>query len=484
MANDSRGLSVAPGHRAFEMAFAALMVLCAVVLLATPYPWLAFAPPALLFVLAVVGRIPAVAFYLMVFLVPFGAYRKFGSADQTINIPWVLAVLLLVVLLAVDLPRRELIARLRSNLWPLLLLFLGLSTVSTLLSDYPQTSVRNLAYLVAAFAYVSFGMLLIDSRGLRRTLPAVLIASVSLGSLSAVAGYVFKLPFFTIATEGAKTRGTGLATDPNNLALMTIFVLPLVVFFLLRARSPLWRVLMVPLLLVNVAAVGTTFSRGGFAVLIICGIFLLAEHARRLRPRHFGFVALAASVAALLVISLVPANYWARQKSLGRGVAADTAIARRASYLVVGKEAVWAAPLFGAGPGAFQDLYAASPFARMFAKEDSEGFFERFYRRRAHNTYLEVAVGTGIPSLLLFLVLLGRAYGNYSRAAAAFERKNDPWTAGLVRSYRIGFLVVAVYFLIYSDLYHKYLLLALALSQATLTVAADADAGTPPPPPA
>lgn len=465
MRSEERSPTTNLGRRLFEVSIAALLILPALALLTTAWPWLAFLPLLGLVGFLVIGRIPRIAYYLLVFLVPFGAYRNIASGQQEFKLPWVVALALLLVLLAVDIPRREILRRLRSNLWLFLGAFLVVSAVSALLSGYPLTAAKNLALLPAAVVYIVFGVLLIDRDGLRRTLPAVLITSVSLGSLMAILGYYFKIAAFADNAGTTSVRGIGFSSDPNNMSLMIIYSLPLISFFILHARSRFWRLCMVLILLLNVAAVVSTFSRGGFLMLLACGCLLLFEHGRRLRPKHLGFVLLAVAMGVLLVFAAVPSEYWERQKTIALGTKADRAIGRRASYVLVAKDAVLKHPFLGSGPGSFIDIFSSSGYAHQYSREE-EGV--KSYRRYAHNTYLEVVVGTGLLGLLVFLLLLRQAFSNYSVAARAFRERQDPWMEGLVRSYRISFVMVALYLLIFSDLYHKYLLLSLALSQVVL----------------
>jgi len=469
MRSEERSKVANLGRGLFEVSVAALLILPAVALLATSRPWLAFLPLLGLVGFLVIGRIPRIAYYLLVFLVPFGAYRNIASGEQEFRIPWVVALALLLVLLAVDMPRREILRRLRSNLWMFLGAFLVVSVVSTLLSGYPLTAAKNLALLLAAVGYFVFGIILIDREGLRRTLPAVLITSVSLGSLMALLGYYFKIAAFADNAGTTSVRGTGFSSDPNNMSLMIIFSLPLISFFILHAKSTFWRVCMVLILLLNIAAVVSTFSRGGFLMLLVCCCLLLFEHGRRLRPKHVGFVLLVAALGVLLVFATVPTEYWERQKTLALGTQADRAIGRRASYVLVAKDAVLKHPFLGSGPGSFIEIFSSSRYAHQYSREE-EGV--KSYRRYAHNTYLEVVVGTGLLGLLVFVLLLRQAFSNFSAAARAFHERRDPWMARLVRSYRISFVMVGLYLLIFSDLYHKYLLLSLALSQVVLAAAA------------
>ena len=112
-----------------------------------------------------------------------------------------------------------------------------------------------------------------------------------------------------------------------------------------------------------------------------------------LRSQHFGFVFLFAGIIFTTVIAVTPPSYWERQVSLTKWQ--DSSIGRRQAYLIVGWQSFKEHPFLGSGTGTFRDLYSKSNYARVFAKEGSTT------RRFAHNTYVEVLVGSGILGFLI-----------------------------------------------------------------------------------
>jgi O-antigen ligase len=154
---------------------------------------------------------------------------------------------------------------------------------------------------------------------------------------------------------------------------------------------------------------------------------------------------------------LTPQSYYNRLGSLGDDQ--DFALRRRASYLVIAKRLVTESPILGSGPDTFSYRYAETETGRRFKRKWETG------RRDAHNTYIEVIVGSGVIGLALFLAILLFALRSMSSAIRQFTAKGRNDLALLSVAYRMAMISLLIYLLIFSDVYHKYLLLALAASQ-------------------
>ncbi len=446
-----------------------ILAAASLALLASPWYRLAWLPPLGLIFLLFLHRVPEVGFYLIVFLIPFGGFRKI-EGPVTINLPWIIAFVLVFVVAIHLLPGKRIPPGLRSNLWPWLLAWFAVSLISTALSSYFRTSLENVALLAAGFLFIGLGMILVKAEALRVTLPCVLVGSVSLSSLLAVVGYYLHIPFLAERHGDILVRGVGGAIDPNNLSLMALYVIPFLVYGIVAIRRWGLRLLCAALILVNLLAIVTTYSRGGALMLAATGLLLLFEYRHRLSPRNVGLMISVVGLALVAFLLLVPQSYWERQASLFSWE--DTALSRRSSYVVVGWDASLNHPVLGSGPGTFRDLYAESDFSARYAKAHSTR------RRFAHNTYLEVLVGTGLLGLFLFVGALIAALRNYSSVVRRLHAAGDLRTAALVRSYRIAFVVVSLYLLIFSDVYHKLLLVSLAASQVVLHLAPPAQGRT------
>lgn len=447
-----------------------VLFLCVIVLsaglLTTSHYLFALLPGLVILFLLFLATFPETGYYMIIFLIPFGAYRGLSETYPFLKIHWILAFCLLLLMAFRFLVQKKASVNLRSSLWPWFLILLVISLISALTSQFPETSFGNLFLLVVSYMFFALNLMFLSPKGFSKTLPQVLILSVSIGALMGITGSVFKIPFFVKGLGAPLTRSVGASTDPNNFSLMVIFTLPLLAHWFFMSRRMVAKVFIALLFCVNILGVVFTYSRGGALVLSLTLLLLFIEHMRKFRPKHLGFVAVFATLSLLLTIILVPSYYWERQKSVVR-TEEDSALARRISYLHVGWEAFRHNPLLGSGPGTFKLMYAKSDAALQFEREEDK------LRRYAHNTYLEYLVGTGILGFIVFLIILRIAFKQFSQAKRTYQLRDNREMFSLVTAYQISYLSLLAYLFIFSGVYHKYLLVALALSQTAFNLSHD-----------
>ncbi|WP_295578543.1 O-antigen ligase [uncultured Lamprocystis sp.] len=450
-------------------ALVGLVVLASALPLLTAYPLLALIPGLGVVFLLVIGRRPEFGLYAIVFLIPFGNFRDLGGPLENIRIHWLLALVLLLIVAARLLSDSTFVARFRSNLWPWFLLFLAASLLSTFFSDYQGSAAAEVVLTLVAIVFFGLTIALTDQIGVTRHLPIVIATSVSLGSLLAVIGSVFHIGLFS---EGDTfSRSTGGTADPNALAMQIIFGLPFVVFFMTHTRRHLVRLLALVMLFINVGAMVGTFSRSGALVVTLVLLTLFFINARKIRPRQLGLL-FAGAVAVLLLASLMlPQSFWQRQETLVSS-GTDRSLNRRGSYLIVARDALIARPLLGYGPGTFRDLYEVSDWAQRYDRKGSTN------RRFAHNTYIEVLVGTGLLGFFFFAGLLITAMRNLLRTRRLFLVQGDGYHADEVLHHLVAFGFLLLYMAMFSDVFQKFMLLSIGLSAVWLRTALAAAAET------
>ena len=431
-----------------------LVSLFSIALLATPYFFLALGPSALVLGYLWLSRWPESGYYFIVFLIPFGAYRGY----KFIQIPWLLAFGLLMIVILQYLPRKRLPQRASFTLWPWLIGFFMINTVATLMTPYPLTAFKNLIMFAIAYLFIFLGLIFISPKGMLRTMPAILVTSISLCAFLAVLGYFFNIPLFAEkVTSGSFKRGLGGTTDPNNLALMIIVVFPFLVYYLFYTDRFIVRCLALLLMGINVLGLVTTFSRSGALVLIVvCGL-LLIEHFRLIKPKLLGILIGGAGICLILFYFMIPEGYLERQMSVLETT--DKSMGRRTSYLYVAWDSFKENPILGTGPGTFPDIYATTDYARKFTSPNKSP------RRFAHNSYLEIMVGSGLLGLLTFLFSMGSAFINFFQAQAKFFRAGDLKATALVKTFKISFTGLCIYLMVFSEPLHKHLLVMLVMSQ-------------------
>lgn len=425
-----------------------LVVTATLVVLATPSFPLALLPPlAALGGLALFSR-PEWGFLAVVALIPFGAFRGlllFGLAAG-------LAAVSLVRGIRQPAPA----GHLRTNLWPWLLGFLGWMLISSLASPYRAAAMAEYPAFLFNYAFFALYLYFASERATRQTVPVVLTLGITLGAALAIAGFYLRIPYFVEDNEGF-LRGSGGSVSAPALALSILYAVPFLVHWTLTAPRGWMRALAAAAIPVNLVGMVTTYSRGGALVMVFLTGLLTLQHRRLFRPRHVMLLAVFVPLALLLASLLVPPSYWKRQVSLADSD--DFSIGRRTTYLRVAREAFAERPIVGYGLEAFRELYAISDEARAFVRKSQEDL-----RRRAHNTYIEAAIGGGAIGLIFFLGLLGTAAWNLHHACRNARARGDVELGGIAAAYRLAFVGMCVYFLIYSNIDNKYLIFSLPFS--------------------
>ncbi len=421
-------------------------------LLASPWPYLAPLAVFGLFAGAALYRHPAWGLVGMVALVPLeGLFQGSGVSGAKL-----LGGALVAITAARLLLRHTSVEQLRSNLWQPLLLWLLLLGLSLLYSRYQGVSLSSAREL--AVGLVLFLVTLVVGRSLDLYwVCRALVVSVAATCIMALVS----------PERQAGGRAIGLLADANYFALLIAVALPPALLLVRQASSGWRRILWGSLTLALLLGLIRTDSRSGLLVVLL-SITLLAWFYRadwqRIRPRHLGFVMLAAGLAGILAATMLPPAYVDRVKalaSLGAGsAAADPSLGRRSSYLLVGADMVRDNPLLGAGLGTFPQYYARTGYASGF----SEHMGEPDLFRRAHNTYLELFGELGIPAGLLFLFILGMALRNFLGARAHALDSGDRDTAALATHLGVSLFALALFLLFLSSPNHKYLWILLALS--------------------
>ncbi|GBE02883.1 O-Antigen ligase [bacterium BMS3Abin08] len=443
--------------------FVLLIVGTSVALLATPYYKFAVLPGVLLLLMLLLGRYPQAGFYLIVFLIPFDAYRALSPSYQYLTISKLVGIWIIIVVLFNFIFNKRQIEEMRSVLWKWLILFFVVNIISTLMSRNFYSSLLELQTIIIPYFFFALSLILITERGFYKTLPVILIVSVSIGSFLLIIGYIFDIPLFTygLALKTLK-RGIGTSRNPNVFAMMVIFTLPLLSHWFFSSRRTMVKLSVLAAFIMNVVAIILTYSRSGAILLSLVLLILLFWNLRRFRPRYLGFVTSAALIALLATIAFMPSGYWKFQKTVTDTM--DRSIGARTSYLIVGWRIFKEDPIIGSGPGTFAQLYSRSEYAAHYAD------IVNTYLMDAHNSYLEVVVGTGLLGLSIFLIIIWTGLRNFHLAQQRFRADGREDIASLVGAYSLSYISIVLYFLVFSGTYHKYFWLSLGLSQVALNL--------------
>lgn len=438
-----------------------LLIIATVGLLTTPYYYLAPLPSIGIFLTMALWKKPLYGFLLIVLLIPFDQYRSLSSQLKWFTISKVLGAVLVCILLAQWLiTKRQL--PIRSHLWPYLVILVIISVMSSLFSDFTTTAANDLRQLITSISFFALTICLVKADDILTSITKVLVTGITCSATLSLYGYITKDPLFAVvAGDDAITRATGGANDPNLFCLSLLVAIPLLVHYILESRSTSGRITAICFTLINTFALMATFSRGGALNFIIVVIMLAVAHRKKLRPRSAGLLISAFFAVVLLVFVITPRAYWERQSSLV--TTQDESINRRIDYLKVGWLQFIENPIIGHGPGTFKDVWEQSVYEGVVSKGASKG-----YKRRAHNTYLEILIGQGILGLATYLLLITTAMICLLKAQGNYVAKNMRTKASLTEAYRISFTAILVYFLIISAPTQKFFWVVLAFSQILL----------------
>jgi putative inorganic carbon (hco3(-)) transporter len=214
-------------------------------------------------------------------------------------------------------------------------------------------------------------------------------------------GYVATRGVFDYArgvnlVEGGRLAGaiSGIFGNPNDLALNLVAILPIAfVAALSRRHSMQWRALAGVFVLMMMATIIFTKSRGGLIGLVVVLLALLAL-SRRVRP----VIAIGLLGGTLVATPFLPESFYHRMSTIfdAEEDAAEFTGSREARTTVMKEGLMTFAehPLTGVGAGQFSNY--------IFP-----GRIERW--REAHNALIQVAADLGIFGLALFSFLLYRA---------------------------------------------------------------------------
>ncbi|MEY3788480.1 MAG: hypothetical protein RIQ94_108 [Pseudomonadota bacterium] len=448
----------------FFVSITIITVITTLFLLASQYYLYSILPVTSLVLLAFFSKFPNLALYIVIFLIPFGSYRTLGN----VKVIWLLSLWLLIVMFCKLLFASKAHEKLHSNLWQLIFYYILINFLSTIFSEYKDASLVNFAKLIAAYLFVALNLFfLTDKKIFFSVLPKIIVTSISISAFLAVASHYLNLSLFREA--GGNTdfqRGTGGTTDPNSLALMLTFSLPFIVNWLKSSRHTFTKVICSALIILNIFALSTTYSRSGLLmmVLVLAALFYY-YYVRTLSAKSWGFLLVGLTAISIVFFIAIGTNETFSKRFSGIGLTnQDRSVERRLSYITVSWESFQNSPLIGQGTGTFIEIYGKSRYALAY-QHSSEGL-----KRYAHNTYLEILVGTGLLGFIAYLLVLLKVSKNFYVAIQNFAQQNETEYIGLTWAYFFAFLAASLFLFMFSEIYHKYILLSIAASQIALTL--------------
>lgn len=442
----------------FESAILALAVL-SLVALATPYSWATLLAPIALAAGVVIWRWPMLSIAVIVGFVPFAVFRDFGGPGF-LSLPKLAGVAGISVAAAHVFFNIRPLSNLKTWFWTpigfLLAAYLASMAINTGFGDAEAgKSIRQLATAVILFALV-----LQFEDQLRISLAARALTII----VTAPCIAAFMLDTGNIENN----RTSGFLHDPNFFAMLIVMALPLTLALFAIERNRLKKIAWGFAAGIQFTALVQTASRSGLLVLALSSLLALPvlwrfwsnlEAGNRLRA--LGAVIVVVAIGA----ATAPPTYFERLERLAGFTAAeetvnDRSLGRRASYWSVGAKMIEASPLIGLGPASFRTEYSKSGAAVQFSSSVEQAAF----RRRAHNTYLELAAETGVFGFAAFCAIVIMSILNFRRVAMRSASRRNVEAYLFATGFMISFAAGAISLFFISDQTHKFVWFLAALS--------------------
>lgn len=194
---------------------------------------------------------------------------------------------------------------------------------------------------------------------------------------------IFKIGDAEQNTQRVMGAIKGLFDNSNDLALHLVTMIPIAFALGIEKKGLGRKIIYFPIVLLMVAAVIITFSRGGFLGLIAMTLVL----ARKLSRRNKSMALATVVLGVIFFLAVAPASYSGRLATIFDSASDITGSSSQRTQVL--KRSILVAlryPLFGVGIGNFHH--------------------KSFQELGTHNAYTQVASETGIPAMIAYLIFL------------------------------------------------------------------------------
>ena len=205
---------------------------------------------------------------------------------------------------------------------------------------------------------------------------------------------------FIASMGGHKIQGLARFGDNNHFAIVLVMGIPLLLYIYRYSERRLMRWLTLGGVVLSIAAVIATHSRGGFISMALMAIWIVFNS----RRRALGIVMIGLGLMA--VVALAPSSWSDRMNTITEA-SQDSSFMTRVVAWKVSSEIALQNPITGGGFHAVQDQFVWNQFRHS---DGLLGFVDTPYRAEkafaAHSIYFEVLGDLGFTGLLIFLAIL------------------------------------------------------------------------------
>lgn len=256
---------------------------------------------------------------------------------------------------------------------------------------------------------------------------------LSVSSYAAMEGTKFLLSFGGHEIVGR----AGIVVDRNDLAVAINMCIPLIFFLIYVTDNKKIKLGLLTLVMLNIVAVVGTYSRGGFVGLCIIGF------AAWLGSRHKIVIALTVVLAAPIAYQFTPESWRERQSTVSTAATEDGSFIGRLWAWKISSLIASHDPLTGGGYRAVTDPILWSyyaPYTPLFGPVETPPIPVDLTPKAAHNIYFQVLGDHGFTGLLLFLLILAKAFFDNLSNIRKAKAVGELWLAKLCSAMNIGII--------------------------------------------
>lgn len=265
------------------------------------------------------------------------------------------------------------------------------------------------------------------------------VIALALGS--SFHGLVEGLKFFA---SGGDHRIQGLAKfgDNNQLAIVIILGIPLLIYLYQYSAHRLLRLVLAAGIVLSIAAVIATHSRGGFVALFL----MLLTIALASRRKWLGFVLIAVGLAGAVVFA---PDSWSERMNTIKEAENDTSFMSRVVAWKVSSAIALDRPITGGG---FHAVQSPDVWNAYRGREGLLAFWETPYwpetAYAAHSVYFETLGDMGFIGFFIFLAILANAFHTLFRVRRSARRLGEEYAwardlAAMLAASMVGYVVGA-----------------------------------------
>jgi O-antigen ligase len=200
-----------------------------------------------------------------------------------------------------------------------------------------------------------------------------------------------------LAIWGLMHGGIGIGGwigDENDFCLVLNMALPYAYFMIFSDDSVVKKIMHIGMVVLILAAIMATFSRGGFIGLIAVGLYCWFRSSRKI------ISGVVIGLFALLVLNFAPKGYWEEMSTIQTEYSGEThgTGAGREYTWQVGWKMFLANPVFGVGQGNFPWQFTTYEGEESFDGRSNAG-------RAAHSLYYTLMPELGLLGVSIFLAM-------------------------------------------------------------------------------